>query len=131
MPTPDTPMALPSQRMLTTLEITSNTSALCDAIPVLWQNTDYQILSLLGQPITANTSPSSSSTGSSVSNAIPTAIGDAFSPTKASSSNLGLSQRPKIGIGVAIPIVVVGLILGAFFYFRHRNVLQRVEEVVE
>lgn len=133
IPTPDTSMPLPSQRMLTTWEITSNTSALCDAIPVLWQNTDIQILSLLGESTTTNVFPTSTSTSysSTMTMAIPTATGVTSNAPEVSSRDSNMPQGAKIGIGVTIPSVLTALILGLFVYFRRRDGQQQFEDAGE
>jgi hypothetical protein len=115
-------MPLPSQRLLTTWEITRNTSALCDAIPIMWQNTDVQILSLLAEPVTVDSTTSTSSGGLS-SNFIATATGTIYNTDALSTSSRqsGIPNGAKIGIGVIIPVVMIALFKSIFIYFRRRN----------
>lgn len=132
MPTPDTSMPLPDQRIFTTWEISSHTSALCDAIPVMWQNTDVQVLALLGNPITgfsanAPTTTIISITTGSWSNAVPVHTGITSNVAEMSTNKPTLSNGAKSGIRIAIPIVMLALFLGIFFYFRSRNNQQEAQ----
>ncbi|KAE8446807.1 hypothetical protein EG329_011584 [Mollisiaceae sp. DMI_Dod_QoI] len=117
-PTPSITMPLPDVRDLTTWTVPKNTSAVCDGIPVLWQNTDIQILALLGITPTSS-SQTSSPTGSQSSNTSPTSTG-ATSEIPASSGS-SLSSGAKAAIGVTIPLVFIALIAGIFFFFRRRR----------
>ncbi|KAE9367925.1 hypothetical protein N431DRAFT_514527 [Stipitochalara longipes BDJ] len=120
-PTPNVPMDIPSQKALTAWVVPSDTSALCDAIPVLWQNTDSQILSLLAELLTeVPASPTSSSTSGTGLNSGPTATGNS-SNSSSGGTGSSLSSGAKAAIGVTIPLVFLALIAGIFFFFRRRN----------
>jgi hypothetical protein len=111
-------MSLPSDRRLTDWVVPSDTSALCDAIPVLWQNTDSQILSLLNELLTQSPLSPTTTTITQLSSS-PTATG--ASSNTSSPSNSGLSNGAKAAIGITIPILLIALIAGVFLFFRRRN----------
>jgi hypothetical protein len=106
-------MSLPSDRNIVDWVVPSNTSALCDAIPVLWQNTDLQVLSLLGA--TPTTSKYSKQSGST-----PGETGTS-SHTSTSIPHSSLSGGSKAAIGITIPLLFFALVAGVFLFFRRRN----------
>jgi hypothetical protein len=106
-------MSDPSDRNIINWVIPSNTSALCDAIPVFWQNTDVQILSLLGAPPKSSTY--SMQPGSSPAETGTSSILSALTP------HSSLSGGGKAAIGITIPLLFLALIAGAFLVFRSRN----------
>jgi hypothetical protein len=116
-------MNLPSDRSLTDWVAPSNTSALCDAIPVLWQNTDIQILSLLGEQITQSASTATISNTQSTSP--PTATGSlgviSYNSSLTPSASSFLSIGAKAAIGIIIPSAFLALIVGILLFFRRRN----------
>ena len=123
-PTPQLPMNLPSDRSLRAWVVPSDTSALCDAIPVLWQNTDIQILSLLGDAITQSSSSATSSGSNTLSTPTQTGSGTfyttiPFSPIPSASSSL--STGAKVAIGVTIALAFLALIAGITLFFRRRS----------
>jgi hypothetical protein len=122
-PTPNVPMNLPSDRSLTDWVVPSDTSALCDAIPVLWQNTDIQILSLLGEQITQSASTATISNTQSTSPL--TATGSlgviSYNSSLTPSASSSLSIGAKAAIGIIIPSAFLALIVGILLFFRRRN----------
>jgi hypothetical protein len=54
-------------------------------------------------------------------NSMPTSAESGVMPATNSSSNSGLSLGAKIGLGVAIPLVLILLAIAAFWYFRRRH----------
>lgn len=112
-------MDLNVERNLTSWVVPANTSALCDAIPILWQNTDIQILSLLGETITSSISIATSS--SQISSVVPTATNTISSTASPSNAPSGISTGAKAAIGVTIPLFFLALILGLFIFFRQRS----------
>ncbi|KUJ19085.1 uncharacterized protein LY89DRAFT_773192 [Mollisia scopiformis] len=113
-PTPSITMDLPAERNLTTWFVPKDTSAVCDGIPVLWQNTDVQILALLGVTPTS----SSPTTGSQSSGTIPANTNSSSSSVHSGSS---LSSGAKAAIGITIPLAFLALLAGVFIFFRRRN----------
>lgn len=114
-PTPDITLDLPDVRQLKTWTVPKDTSAVCDGIPVLWQNTDVEILALLG----VTTISGASITGSKASNATPTSSSTTSSSSTSSKSSL--STGAKAAIGVMIPLAFIALVFGIFLFFRRRN----------
>jgi len=127
-PTPSVTMDLPLERTLITWEVPANTSAVCDAIPIMWQNTDIPILSMMGLPFTSSP-PSTFATSTPITrhstSAIPIMTGTSAASnhpiTKAGNTSAGISQGVKTAIGVTVPIVLLGIIFGVFFFFRRRK----------
>ena len=117
-PTPQVPMSLPAERSLKSWVVPANTSALCDAIPILWQNTDIQVVSLLGETTTSSISTTTSSS-SQASNIMPTAT-STTSSSSPSSIPSGISTGAKAAIGFTIPISLLALVLGILFFVRRR-----------
>jgi hypothetical protein len=124
MPTPGTSMPLPDQRIFTIWEIRSNTSALCDAIPVMWQTTDVQVLSLLGETTTA--ASTTIVTTNVILSSRPSQTGTRFISPSTAPNSLILSNGGKFGIGLVVPIVMLALLFSAFFYFRGRKKAQKI-----
>lgn len=108
-------MDLPNDRNLTNWTVPKDTSAVCDGIPVLWQNTDVQILALLGLTPTS----ASLTTGSQTSIATPTST--SINSSTSTPSGSSLSSGAKAAIGVTIPLALIALIAGIFIFFRRRN----------
>lgn len=119
-PTPSVVLSIPSNLSLTTYVVPAGTSAVCDAIPVLWQNTDIQVLALLGQTTLGNSTVSITSASLSTVQS-PTSTGSLTSNLPSSSHNAGLSAGAKAAIGVAIPIFFIFTVLAIFTFFRRRG----------
>lgn len=114
-PTPNVYMSIPaslSPNQLSEFSIQANTSALCDAVPVLWQNTDVQILALLSSASTTESSKTSSVTATNTGSS---------SSTPISLTRGGLSSGAKAAIGVVIPLVLIALVIGIFLFMRRRK----------
>ncbi|KAI9745241.1 MAG: hypothetical protein M1818_001519 [Claussenomyces sp. TS43310] len=113
----------PATKTLTALTLQADASAVCDGIPIMWQNTDTAILRLLGQSIP--TTVTSGSSGSSRATSSPTTSMPTPTPTAVLAYNpappSGLSTGAKIGLGVALPVGVIALLLAIFFTIRRRK----------
>jgi hypothetical protein len=121
-PTPNTPLNIPPDRNYTTWEITTQTSAICDGIPILWQSTDLAILALsstITSPLSTPASASLTAAGQ-LSSIVPNATSTP-TPTPPASSENGLSPGAKAAIGVVIPLLFIAILAGVFFYFRRNN----------
>ncbi len=107
-------MDLDVDKTITDWVVPSATTLQCDGVPVMWQSTDVQILELLG----VTTAFSSGSIASSTAGTIPSNTGSGLPADTAKST--GLSTGAKAGIGIAIPVVLIAIVAGVFFWFRRR-----------
>lgn len=91
-----------------------------DVIQVQWQNKDQKIISLLSAQTASASSTTAPKTGSRQTASTPVATDQPQISSQSSSG--GLSTGAKVGIGVAVPIVVLALLgFGLFFLFSRRK----------
>lgn len=108
---PDGPAHSPDTAVTNTMTI--DTSVLGDGIPAYWQSSDVEALSR-----GADRTPD---TVSGPTPSRPNATSSLLPPT-GSSSAAGLSTGAKAGIGAGVPLIVIAaLLLGFFFWKRHRG----------
>jgi hypothetical protein len=117
-------MSIPSARSLTSWQIQSNSSLVCDAVNVLYQQTDMEILALMA----AQTSSSLTTSGRLTSQQTSTIASSTSTPTlNIQEVPAGLTTGAKTAIGVTIPIVIIAFVVGIFFFMRRRA--QRAKSV--
>ncbi|KAF1984171.1 hypothetical protein K402DRAFT_406153 [Aulographum hederae CBS 113979] len=108
----------------------SGTTSSAYAIQVRWAQTD--LINLETNPTAPGVTPTSSETGTTIpfissrtgsSSTFTTTTSSSITPGPTPSGSSGLSTGAKIGIGVAVPLVVVALVAGMliFFYVRHQK----------
>jgi hypothetical protein len=87
----------------------------------MWQNTDLEILDLLGSLTTA---ASTSPTGNVTLSGLGTATAGTDSSTNLPNTHI-ISPKAKAEIAVGIVVVSVAFVLGIFFCFRRRGQRQK------
>ena len=101
-----TPSPMPS---LISTTITTPTSALCDGIPVIWQNTDVEVISLLGvTPVASTLTTSYSSMTASTSQLVSLAPTSSSAPPVLSTSDI-ITLGCSIGIGLPATLATLYL----------------------
>lgn len=106
-------------KLASTTEKNGVKTVTADVIQVQWQAKDQKIISLLSARSSASKT-SGKAPKSGARQTAPTAA-STMAPTSDQSSG-GLSTGAKIGLGVAIPLVVLALIgIGSFFFLRRRK----------
>ncbi|KAF2184891.1 hypothetical protein K469DRAFT_750732 [Zopfia rhizophila CBS 207.26] len=99
-----------------------------DGIPIAWQSTDTDILSLIAQATatiassTASGTVAPSTTGSAPRNSpAPSTSTRTPTPSAATSSSLSTGAKAGIGVGVAVGVLAILGILGWFLWRRRRR----------
>ena len=117
---------IPSGVSFTTIEPNGTGTIIADVIQVQWQDKDQKIISLMSER---------TATGAAKTGATQTAPTPAATLTPAAATNSGgMSTGAKIGIGVAVPIIVLALLAVAALFFlriRKRRAATRAELPIE
>ena len=108
---------IPSGVSFTTIDPISAGTIIADVIQVQWQNKDQKIISLMSE----RTATGAAETGATQTAPTPAATSTQATAATATNSG-GMSKGAKIGIGVAVPIIVLALLaIGAIFFLRTRR----------